>query len=83
MAKSFNMGGILSRTQYKRSAKSPDYSGQCNINDQEYRIAGWLKDGQHGQFVSLKFTSQEEYEQYRQQHDTKDQPKEKETNMPF
>lgn len=45
--------GVLFREQEKKSDKSPDYTGKLDVDGKEYRLAGWIKDGQRGKFLSL------------------------------
>jgi hypothetical protein len=44
----------------KKSEKSPDMSGHIKIDGKLYKVAGWKKDGQRGQFYSLKVTLNED-----------------------
>lgn len=48
--------GVLFRNDRKENDKHPDRKGQCLIDGKEYWVAGWLKDGKNGQFLSLAFT---------------------------
>jgi len=45
--------GVLFSNKDKKNEKSPDYSGNVVINGQELRLAGWLKEGKNGKFISL------------------------------
>lgn len=45
--------GVLFSNKDKKNEKSPDYSGNVIINGKEFRLAGWLKDGKKGKFLSL------------------------------
>lgn len=42
--------------------KAPAFTGKCQINDEEYRIAGWkrVSNGTGKAFISLKFESEAE-----------------------
>jgi hypothetical protein len=48
--------GALFRDTEKKSEKAPDYTGKLDVDGREYRIAGWLKDGKRGKFLSLKIS---------------------------
>lgn len=45
--------GALFRNTRKSSENSPDYTGSALIGGVEHRIAGWLKEGKSGKFLSL------------------------------
>lgn len=38
----------------KKSEKAPDYKGKLNVNGKEFEIAGWVREGKNGKFISLK-----------------------------
>lgn len=46
--------GALFRDNDKKNPKGPDYTGKLNVGGKDYRLAGWLRDGQNGKFLSLK-----------------------------
>lgn len=46
--------GSLFRADKKGNEKRPDYEGKANIGGTTYRVAGWLKDGAKGKWMSLK-----------------------------
>lgn len=47
--------GALFRETNKKSENGPDYRGTfADPNGVEYEIAGWLKDGKKGKYLSLK-----------------------------
>lgn len=37
----------------KKSDKQPDWRGDALFDGQEIEIAGWTKQGKHGEFISL------------------------------
>ena len=51
--------GTLSKNQNPKSDKSPPYLGSAQIDDQEYWISGWVKEGARGKFFSLSFRRKE------------------------
>ena len=48
--------GVLFKNIDKKKENSPDYSGKCNLNGIDYKIASWLNTSKKGQqYLSLKF----------------------------
>lgn len=62
-----NLRGTLSKSKNRRSEKSPEYSGSCEINGQQFWISGWIKSGHSGDFLSLAFQAKEERPPQRQE----------------
>lgn len=57
MAYELNDGqGSLFRNQKKTGDKSPDYTGKIKWDGKEYRLAGWLKEGRTGKFLSVQMS---------------------------
>ena len=54
MADQFDMCGVLFATETKSSDRAPDYTGKLTIHGTEWRLAGWLKTGKRGEYLSLK-----------------------------
>lgn len=54
--KNKDMTGVLFRNDRKEQTKHPDRKGSAVIGGREYWLAGWLKEGSNGQFLSLAFT---------------------------
>jgi hypothetical protein len=48
-----DMTGTLWREREKKSEKHPDYTGTLLIDGTRWRLAGWIKDGAKGKFLSL------------------------------
>ena len=48
-----DMSGVLWREREKKSEKHPDYTGRLLIDGTTYRLAGWIKEGAKGKFLSL------------------------------
>lgn len=52
--------GILFRNDRKKEEKHPDYQGRATIDQRGWWLAGWIKEGRKGKFLSLAFTAQDE-----------------------
>lgn len=50
------MRGVLFKQREKKSDRSPDYTGECQIEGVKFRISGWAKQGRSGTFLSLALT---------------------------
>lgn len=46
--------GILFSNDQGDNPKRPNYTGKVNVNGTEYKLAGWIKQGRNGEFISLK-----------------------------
>ena len=46
--------GILFKNDIGDNPKRPAYKGKIDINGTEYQLAGWLREGKSGKFISLK-----------------------------
>ena len=46
-------GGLFKETE-KKSENGPDYRGNIMLGGQVYELAGWIKTGASGPFLSLK-----------------------------
>jgi hypothetical protein len=58
-----NMRGALFRQDEdkRKSEKSPEFSGSCEIDGQKFWIAAWVKTSKAGKkFFSLSFTAAEQ-----------------------
>lgn len=51
-----DMTGVLFRNDRKGNPSQPDRKGKALIDGKPYYVAGWLKEGKSGQFLSLAFT---------------------------
>jgi hypothetical protein len=47
--------GILFKNDRKQSENSPDYTGECNINGEQFYMNAWLKQGAKAKFMSFSF----------------------------
>jgi len=45
--------GQLFKNGHKSSSDSPDYTGAVKVGGVEYQLAGWIKEGKKGKFMSL------------------------------
>ena len=57
--------GILFTNDRKEKDSHPDRTGTATIAGIEYRVSGWIKDGQRGKFLTLSFTPKGEQRQGR------------------
>ena len=46
--------GILFKNDTGDNPKRPAYKGKIDVNGTEYQLAGWLREGKSGKFISLK-----------------------------
>lgn len=46
--------GTLFKNDKKGNEKAPDYRGEAKISGEIWRVAGWLKDGKKGKWMSLQ-----------------------------
>lgn len=56
--------GALFKNDKGDNDKRPDYRGDCLIDGVTYKIAAWLKDGNKGKFMSLRFEVKDDGGQY-------------------
>ena len=48
--------GVLFTNDKKGNEKAPDYKGKVNIEGKEKNIAGWIREGKSGMFISIKIS---------------------------
>jgi len=48
--------GVLFQNDKKGNEKAPDYKGKLNVNGKDYDLAGWLREGKNGKFLSVKIS---------------------------
>jgi hypothetical protein len=46
-------GVIFPNTRKQEGSRQPDYEGRIVVNHKQYRVAGWIKAGAKGKFLSL------------------------------
>ena len=51
--------GILFRNDRKEKKEHPDYNGSATIENAEYWVSCWIKEGAKGKFFSLAFKPKE------------------------
>ena len=45
--------GIFFKNDYKNEDSHPDYKGKLNVEGKDFEIAGWIREGKKGKFMSL------------------------------
>ena len=45
--------GYIGKNSYKEKDNQPDYRGKITVEDKNYDVAGWIKQGNHGKFISV------------------------------
>jgi uncharacterized protein (DUF736 family) len=48
--------GVLFKNDKKGNEKAPDYKGKVNIEGKDKDIAGWIREGKSGKFISIKIS---------------------------
>ncbi len=51
--------GFLFKNDRKEQERQPDYTGNLNIEGQEYWLSGWIKEGKSGKFMGLALSPKE------------------------
>jgi len=49
-----NNSGVLFTNQ-KKADNQPDWKGKVNVNGKDMEVAGWVKEGKNGKYISLSF----------------------------
>ena len=73
-----DMSGILFKNTFKKSEKQPDYTGTIVIDDEEFGLAAWIKDGKKGKFMSLGVTRKDG-----EKAQAKPKPEPEDDDLPF
>ena len=50
-----NNTGAIFKNDNKKAENHPDYKGKVNVNGKEMEVAGWIKEGKNGTYISLSF----------------------------
>ena len=69
--------GVLFQNDKKGNEKAPDYKGKLNVNGKDYELAGWLRDGKTGKFLSVKI------QEPKQKTETSQKQESKNSDLPF
>ena len=51
--------GILFKNDVGDNPKRPAYKGKLDVGGVEYKLAGWIREGKSGKFISLKIDTDE------------------------
>lgn len=54
-----DMSGVLFKNDKKETDKHPDYKGRITVNGTEYWLAGWIKPGKVGKYLSLSVSAKD------------------------
>lgn len=55
-----NDSGVLFRNSNKKTDKHPDYTGECKVNEVNYKISAWINTSKTGSnYMSISFTKKE------------------------
>jgi len=56
-----NLRGALFKNNKRTNDKQPEYTGNCEINGQEFWVSAWVKESQNGtKFFSMAYTPKEQ-----------------------
>jgi len=56
-----NLRGALFKNNKRTNDKQPEYTGNCEINGQEFWVSAWIKESQNGtKFFSMSYTPKEQ-----------------------
>jgi hypothetical protein len=48
-----NRGVFFRNDRKKPESREPDYRGRLNVDGAEYELAGWVREGKNGKYLSL------------------------------
>ena len=54
--------GVLFKNDRKDSEKHPDYKGYLTVNNQEFWLSAWIKEGKSGKYMGLAISPKEDYQ---------------------
>jgi len=52
----------LFKNDRKESEKHPDYKGYLTVNNQEFWLSAWIKEGKIGKYMGLAISPKEDYQ---------------------
>lgn len=52
----YNNKGIFFKNNFKEKDSQPDYKGKLNVEGKDFDLAGWIRDGAKGKFISLSIS---------------------------
>ncbi len=56
-----NMTGALFKNNKRTTEKQPEYTGNCEINGQEFWVSAWIRESKNGnKFFSMAYTPKEQ-----------------------
>lgn len=56
-----NLRGVLFKNNKRTEERQPEYTGNCEINGEEFWVSAWVKESKNGQkFFSMAYTSKEQ-----------------------
>ena len=56
-----NLRGALFKNNKRTEERQPEYTGNCEINGEEFWVSAWVKESKNGQkFFSMAYTPKEQ-----------------------
>lgn len=55
-----NMSGVLFKNDKGDNEKRPDYKGSAEIEGVQYWVSAWIREGQKGKFMSMRYERKEQ-----------------------
>ena len=78
-----DMCGSMFVNQYKSKEGQPDFQGTVTIKGEQFKLAGWRKDGKKGEFTTLKVQTAEEAAKYAKKEKPSQSSDQDDANLPF
>jgi uncharacterized protein (DUF736 family) len=76
--------GTLFKVQEKKNEKGPDYTGDCMIGGEVYRMAAWIRESESGRkFMSFKFEPKEQQQAKPAKPASKGRYADEDSDVPF
>ena len=67
----------------KKSAKSPDLSGEAKVDGKEYRVSAWKHPSKRGEWIGLNFHAKDEQYQQKEAPQQQSTQETKEEELPL